>query len=409
MFHSHQFERISSFKRLGFSARVWRCLERAERGHEALLPANHEEISLALAAARQKLDIAADATIRRVLDKNPLAIRLCRPKRGSENEAGLLALLPLNQAGFDAVMDGLFSGLDPDPDWVCAPDEEPEAVYVWLVHMPGTFGRCLGAIGLTFDSIMAEPKPLFSRATNRHSVRLHQQAGFMQARSFFPQCNADLQVVFPEQPIQSADRNAITVRIARTVEDIFKVFSVRSATYIAEQFCFYDEEFDGNDFCSTQILGEMGGDAAGCVRLRFFGDFAKLERLAVRREYRTSRLAYRLVRDALEHCRKKGYTKVYGHSRLDLVRFWKVFGFKPIEGRPAFTFANVRYVEILAELEPHPAAIRIGLDPMAMIRPEGVWDRPGPFDMALSDSDPRRKGLLAESTRTLGKQDIVAA
>lgn len=409
MFHSHHFERTSSFKRLGFAARVWRCLERAERGHEALLPANRQEILRAINHARQSLTIASDSAIIRILDKNPLAIRLSRPRRDSMDPVGLLAVLPLNAHGFDAVMNGQFSGLDPDPDWVCAPNEEPEAIYVWLVHMPGTFGRCLGAIGQAFDSIMEEPKPLLSRATNRHSLRLHQHAGFMQARSFFPHCHADLQIIFPEQPIQMADRNAITVRIARTVEDIFKVFSVRSATYIAEQYCFYDEEFDGNDFCSTQILGEMGGDAAGCVRLRFFGGFAKLERLAVRREYRTSRLAYRLVREALEHCRKKGYTKVYGHSRLDLVRFWKVFGFKPIEGRPSFTFANVRYVEILAELEPHPAAIHIGLDPLAMIRPEGIWDKPGPFDMALSDSDPRRKALLAESTRTVGRQDIVSA
>ncbi len=265
MFHSHHFERTSSFKRLGFSARVWRCLERAERGHEALLPANQREILRAIGQARQTLMIASDEVILSILEKNPLAIRLSRPRKGTIDQYGLLAVLPLNAAGFDAVMGGQFSGLEPDPDWVCTPNEEPEAVYVWLVHMPGTFGRCLGAIGQAFDSIMTEPKPLFSKATNRHSLRLHQQAGFMHARSFFPRCRDDLQIIFPEQPIQAADRNAITVRIARTVEDIFKVFSVRSATYIAEQYCFYDEEFDGNDFCSTQFLG--GVDKLVDVRL----------------------------------------------------------------------------------------------------------------------------------------------
>mgnify|MGYP001267630033 CR=1 FL=1 len=409
MFHSNHFDRPSSFKRLGFADRVWRCLERAERGQDRLVPAQPEEILSAISSARASMTIASDATISRILDKNPFAILLLEDSRGQRAKDGLLATLPLNAQGMAALTHGQFDGLSPDPDWICGPGEQPEAVYVWLVHMPGSFGQALGAIGQAFDGIMADPKPLFSRATNRHSARLHQQAGFLQAHSFYPQCAPDLQVVFPEQPLHRAARSTMNIRIARTVEDVFKVFSVRSATYIAEQYCYYDEEFDGNDFCSTQYLGEMDGDAAGCLRLRFFNGFAKLERLAVRREYRTSRLSYRMVREALEHCRLKGYTKVYGHSRLDLVRFWRVFGFKPIEGRPVFNFANVQYVEILAELEPHPAAIRIGLDPLAIIRPEGAWDKPGPFDLNLSDLDPRRKALLAQTIRTVGKQDIVSA
>lgn len=405
MFQSTSISDASSFRNLGFAKRVWRCLERSERSGHHLTRPDRTTLLRLLGRARETMDIATDDAILAVIERNPDAILVSGT---DQDQKGLLATLPLNSEGMAALCGGEFSGLCPDPAWISKSGERPEAIYVWLVFMPGSFGRLLGAISEALDRIMPQPCPLFSRATSAHSARLHQQAGFMTANSFFPHCQEGVQVVFPEQPMATRARSELSVRLARTVEDIFRVFSVRSATYIAEQYCLFDEEFDGNDFCSTQFLGEIDGDAAGCLRLRFFNGFAKLERLAVRREYRNSRLAYRLVREALEHCRLKGYTRIYGHSRLDLVRFWRVFGFQPMADRAMFSFANVQYVEILAELEPHPGAIAIGLDPLAMIRPEGAWDIPGPFDLCLSERDPRRKDLLVKATRTLGNQDIRA-
>jgi len=408
MFQNNRDLPQSPFKKLGFSAKIWRCLERAEKTDLILTTSDFDEIATILDEARTRLDIADTDSIRSIWLHNPATLQVARSLGGAGEAHGLLATLPLNAGGYEALISGTFSGKSPQTEWICAPGEAPEAVYVWLVYMPMSFGRLLGAIGTAFDAILHDPRPMFSHAITAHSERLHHEAGFLPARSFFPACQADLQVVFPEQALLKPRQPDMRVNIARSVEDIFKVFSVRSSTYIAEQFCLYEEEFDGNDFCSTQFLGTMDGDAAGCLRLRFFNGFAKLERLAVRKEYRTSRLAYRLVREALEHCRLKGYTRVYGHSRLDLVRFWRVFGFKPIENRPLFAFANVQYAEILAELEPHPRAMALGMDPMMMIRPEGAWDRPGPFDLSLSERDPRRKALLAESVRTIRKQAITA-
>jgi predicted GNAT family N-acyltransferase len=174
---------------------------------------------------------------------------------------------------------------------------------------------------------------------------------------------------------------------------------LRSATYLAEQFCTYAEEFDGNDLCATQFLGNVDGDAAGCIRLRWFGDFAKLERLCVRREYRGAGLKEALIHFALDHARAKRFRLVYGHARADLLDMWAEFGFRPIEGRPKFRFANIDYVEILRELEPDAAAIRLGVPPMMTTRPEGRWDEPGPLDLSNVAPDPGREDLIARHTR----------
>jgi predicted GNAT family N-acyltransferase len=408
MFQETKINVQSSFRGLSFSDKVWRCLERASHRKLSLGVADRRATLAMLQKTRETISIASDAAITRLIDKNPNCIQLARGSKDGGQFEGLLAILPLNREGVNALTNGTFEGTAPDPAFVCVPGEQPEALYVWLVYMPCTFGILLGAIADAIDPMSSKPCPMFSRAVSAHSLRLHRSAGFVPASGLYPACKSDVLVAMPKPEIPVARAQRSDVHVARTIEDIFKVFSVRSATYIAEQFCLYGEEFDGNDFCATHWLGTIDGDAAGCIRARFFDGFAKIERLAVRAEYRNSRLAYQLVRAALAHCQLKGYTKILGHSRLDLVRFWRVFGFKPIADRKAFAFANVQYTEIMADLAPLDGAIGLDVDPLVIIRPEGAWDRPGPFDYSESALDPRRTAMLEARTRTIGRQRISA-
>src|SRR6185503_21185593 len=172
-------------------------------------------------------------------------------------------------------------------------------------------------------------------------------------------------------------KGEITVSVVRTLEDLMRVVSMRTSVYISEQACPYDEEFDGNDLSATHLLGYVGGELAGCLRIRFFADFAKLERVAVKREFRHTRLSFQMARAAIEFCRVKGYRRIYGHAQKRLVNFWSRFGFKPLSGRQELVFSDYDYVEMVAEFDPHPDAITIHSDPYVLIRPEGRWHVPG--------------------------------
>jgi predicted GNAT family N-acyltransferase len=167
------------------------------------------------------------------------------------------------------------------------------------------------------------------------------------------------------------------ITVVRSPDDFMKVAAIRAAVYMAEQACPYDEEFDGNDFASTHLIFYKGDEPAGCMRLRFFGDFAKMERLAVRKEFRTTNGAFELVRAAVELCRAKGIRKLYGHAREDLLPFWKRFGFKVKAGSDPFIFSDSTYVEMVDELSPSNRAINLESGPYAIIRPEGRWHEPG--------------------------------
>lgn len=174
------------------------------------------------------------------------------------------------------------------------------------------------------------------------------------------------------------------VEIARSLEDYAKVISIRAAVYMAGQRCPYDEEFDGNDLCAMHFIGYVGREPVASLRARFFADFAKLERLAVRAEHRNSSMAFRMVRYGIQTCRRKGYSRIYGHAQERLVDFWKRFGARPMPDRGSLTFSDFRYKEMLLETTPLPDAITLESSGYEIIRPEGDWDRPGPLEASAA-------------------------
>ena len=369
-----------------------------------LLRADWNRIEPWLDRARNDIALADEQAIKSVLRSNPEAIRIIEDKRNA-TEKGLFCYLPLNELGAMAIVSGAFSGASPSPEHLSQAGETPVAIYIWLIYAPGQLVLSIGAIGELVAELAPRGCPFFSRAVTSHAERLNRTLGFIPARDIYPGAPEWLLASLPEREmngrVSTTGRSEIEVRSVRTLDELARVYAVRTAVYMAEQLCRHDEEFDGNDLCATHLLGLVDGDAAGCARLRWFGDFAKLERVAVRPEYRRTRLAYKLARAALDHCRFKGFTRVYGHSRADLVPFWKIFGFRPIKGRPAFSFANVEYREIVVDLDPAENAIRFGSHPMVTIRQEGRWDKLGPLELSNIDASTETAGNIDSKTRWL--------
>jgi predicted GNAT family N-acyltransferase len=181
----------------------------------------------------------------------------------------------------------------------------------------------------------------------------------------------------------STDRT-ISVRLARDPNDLMTVMAIRSAVYLAEQDCPIEEEFDGNDLVAAHFIGSIGNQPAGCLRVRFFGDFAKVERLAVRRQYRRSRVSFKMVQASVEYLKRKGFRKIYGQAQDRLVDFWAHFGAKPVANPRPISFSDFSYTEMLLEIEPGPDAITLESDPYVIIRPEGEWDKPGVLDRSAA-------------------------
>ena len=174
------------------------------------------------------------------------------------------------------------------------------------------------------------------------------------------------------------------VRIARSFDDLLMVYAVRSAVYIAEQECPFAEEFDGNDHCATHLIGFIEGEPAGCIRARFFHDFVKFERLAVLKKFRKSSLASELCRSGIDLARRKGFRRLYAHSREGLEGLYARFGATPMGSDRKLSFSGFNYTEMLLEIEPSQDAITLDSGGYVILRPEGDWDQPGILEFSAT-------------------------
>jgi predicted GNAT family N-acyltransferase len=351
------------------------------------------EIDALIAYARDDLNGVADGdVVRRVVSHNPDCLwAIARRERFNATNPiaeGLVAFLLLNRTGMQRLFDGSFDATNPDLSLLAAQSEKPAGIYVWAAHARGLMAGGMALAMEKMNTPLYRDVDIYARAATPEGLHTIQATGFQPGATFEGRLAPNLHVlrrlseVSSRSPIYDnyrcrADNRDLSVTVARSLNDIMRVMTIRSAVYMAEQECPYDEEFDGNDFSATHLIGYVGNEPAACLRIRYFADFVKMERLAVRREFRKTRVAFKVVRAGIELCRAKGYRKIYGHSQKRLLNFWSRFGFRPFEGSKEFVFSDFDYVEVALEMTPHPQAISIGVDPYIMIRPEGRWHVPG--------------------------------
>lgn len=355
-------------------------------------PGGAEIDALVAAAARDIPGLTSADVVKRVVSHNPDSLwaisRRDHFDAAEPHGEGLLAFLMLNAEGVRQLIAGTFNAANPDLRLLTSQNEKPAGIYVWACHAKGALA---GGVPLAFQKVFTplyRDADLFTRSINLPAIRFVESMGFRRGPTIDGVTATHLHV-FRRAPVDESELpsydnftarprpRTLSVTVARSIEDMMRVITIRSAVYMAEQNCPYLEEFEGNDFAATHLIGYVGDEPAGCLRIRHFADFAKIERLAVRHEFRSTRLAFKLVRGGIDLCRMKGYRKMYGHAQKRLTNFWGRFGFTPLTGGRELVFSDFDYVEMVLETDPHPDAIRIGDDPYRILRAEGRWHQPG--------------------------------
>jgi predicted GNAT family N-acyltransferase len=364
------------------------------------------DIETLVPRARQEMGGgASNEVVRRVARHNPDSIwgiaRRDRYVAGETAAEGYLAFLMLNDQGADRLMSGRLDPTDPPLDVLTRQHEKPAAIYVWGAYARGVVA---GGVPLAFEKAwtpLYRDAPLLARAATIEGHRMLDALGFKRGAIFKGTSAPHLHMYPRGKSIKEAraiydtylgageQDDDVSITVVRSIEDFMRVVSIRSATFVAEQDCPYDEEFDGNDFSAGHLLSYVGSEPAGCLRIRYFADFAKLERLAVRHEFRSRKLGTGLMRAGVEFCRAKGYRRIYGRAQKDLLGYYVDMGWKPLEGSSEFFFSDHAYIEIVYDAEPDPKAVKLGMDPYVLMRPEGRWDRPGILDKSAQRS-PRK-------------------
>lgn len=192
-------------------------------------------------------------------------------------------------------------------------------------------------------------------------------------------------------------RPALTIKIVENEDERIKAMLVRAIVYMHEQQCPFSEEFDLNDHAATQVVGLIADEPVLTARIRYFNGFAKLERLAIRSEYRGRGYAHQLLGFLLSICRQKGFSRFYLHAQVQLEGFYAGYGFS--KAGTQFAFSDHGYTEMLLE-EDSPAAqpsAHIGCQPMLLNRPENNFYAAGPLEQRPGNALPQliRAGAVA--------------
>jgi len=142
-------------------------------------------------------------------------------------------------------------------------------------------------------------------------------------------------------------------------------------------------EFDGNDYQATHMIVYAGDEPVGTLRIRWFKDFAKLERTAFREAYRNTHVLKVFAYFVFDHVARKGYDKVITHAQPKYARLWRIIlGFKKAEGKEPVYFDGhpEPYIELVKELTPPLNAISASTDAAILFRTEGFWDAPSQYE-----------------------------
>lgn len=349
-----------------------------------------EDVPRLLEAAGKIIGRLASAeTVLRVAQTNPDSIHVFS-RRGRERAEGFVSTLLLNKAGHHALFDGSLDLLDPQGEYLARQHERPSAIYVWASYTPGLLAAGIERVFDRYDSPHYAQADIISTSFTLRGHRAMVNRGFEKGVEFegrlldqfyvLPRSPESLAARQPRYATYQPERVPTGIRVVHDFHDMMRIAAIRSAVFIGEQACPFNEEFDGNDLSATHLIAFVDDEPAGCMRIRFFGDFAKMERLAVRREFRNTRAAFDLVRASVELCRDKGYRRLYGHAREDYLRFWQHFGFQVKENGAPFAFSDHSFVEMVDEIEPSAHAVKLSDGPYRVIRPEGAWHLPGPLE-----------------------------
>jgi predicted GNAT family N-acyltransferase len=400
-------------------------LQRMARGIVVFSPTVESIGPLLRRASLEIPGLASEETVLRVYAHNPDCLfaiaRASNALDGLRAPEGFIGQLPLNLDGLHALFSGELDTANPDIRYLCRQNEPPAGIYVWGIFVNARVGGGIALVMERMTSNKFRAAPMYCKATSDKSWNFFLTLGFRPGviwqGNLLPELleyrrTDDVPLPAPAASVRpkrerppydtldategrAASGRRLGITVVHSLDDLQKVFSVRAATYVAEQECPHAEEFDGNDLTATHLLGLVDGEPAGCLRIRYFADFAKLERLAVIPRFRQTRLAFKLIKAGIAFCQAKGYRKLYGHVEPRVVKLWQRFGFRTRTAAPTFGFSNLEFMVGDLELPPVPEALTTMSDPYVLVRPEGQWTRPGVLDASATKM---------KSTGELGRQ-----
>ena len=136
----------------------------------------------------------------------------------------------------------------------------------------------------------------------------------------------------------------IKIKFVKNSDELNLAYQIRENVFIKEQGVSRNMERDKFDKVAKHIIVFFKNNPIGCARIRFVNGKAKLERIALLRNYRGKGIGKKVIDYLIVYCKNKKIKKIYMNSQYYLKNYYAKFGFEPI-GKP-FMEAGIKHIKM---------------------------------------------------------------
>lgn len=142
--------------------------------------------------------------------------------------------------------------------------------------------------------------------------------------------------------------NNLKIKSVKNNKDLEKVFRIREIVFIKEQKVPKNIEIDEFDKIVKHFIVLYENKSIGCARIRFVDKKAKLERIALLKNYRGKGFGKIVTKYLVKYCKKKNVKEIFMHSQYHLKDFYRKLGFK--QRRKAFLEAGIKHIQMYQKI-----------------------------------------------------------
>lgn len=120
---------------------------------------------------------------------------------------------------------------------------------------------------------------------------------------------------------------SITVKHVSDGAQLSGAYDVRTSVFQVEQGIPVTDDFDGQDEQAEHFVALDGGRTIGTLRLRIITSSAKIERVAILKQYRGHGIGRQMMLTALTWLGERNVSQIYLESETDAIPFYEKLGF----------------------------------------------------------------------------------
>ncbi|GAB6137159.1 GNAT family N-acetyltransferase [Halanaerobaculum tunisiense] len=139
------------------------------------------------------------------------------------------------------------------------------------------------------------------------------------------------------------------VKQATTNQELEQALEVRKEVFVEEQDVPLELEIDGNDQQADQFIAVKQGEVIGTCRLRSDNQTGKVERMAVKVDFRRQRVGSKLLESVTMYAQQQKLATLVLHAQLKAREFYLQNGFQVIS-EEIIVEAGIEHVKMKLEL-----------------------------------------------------------